>query len=102
MMKEMKEVEEDLANLEKLSPEDIEKLKQKQDKLAEAKTRLKSLTGSKFLSKYQLTCMPVIRFPNFSDKTVDIPLDEFYVIVGNQKAGQPLEKVSLKALAELP
>jgi len=48
--------------------------------------------------EYQLTCMPVIRFPNFSDKTVDIPLDEFYVVVGNEKKGRPLDKITLKEL----
>ena len=31
------------------------------------------------------TCMPVIRFPNFSDKTGDVPLDDFSVLVGNEK-----------------
>jgi hypothetical protein len=48
--------------------------------------------------EYQLSCMPVIRFPNFSDKTVDIPLDEFYVIVGNEKEGRPLQKITLEKL----
>lgn len=43
----------------------------------------------------KLTCMPVIRFPNFSDKTGDISLDRFYVPVGNER-GQPLAPVSLR------
>ncbi|MFP3853878.1 MAG: hypothetical protein ACLFWD_06250 [Anaerolineales bacterium] len=44
---------------------------------------------------YQLALMPVIRFPNFTDKTADIPMDEFYLLVGNED-GQPLERVSLR------
>lgn len=31
--------------------------------------------------------MPVIRFPNFSDRTGDVPSDKFFVRVGNQKEG---------------
>ena len=42
-----------------------------------------------------LTCMPVIRKPNFSDISADTPLDSFYLLVGNEK-GQPLERVTLK------
>ncbi|NJO85709.1 MAG: hypothetical protein HC818_02850, partial [Synechococcaceae cyanobacterium RM1_1_27] len=41
--------------------------------------------------------MPVIRHPNFADITSDIPLDSFYVPVGNQ-SGDPLESVSLREL----
>ena len=44
---------------------------------------------------YQLSLMPVIRYPNFSDLSADIPLDEFYLLVGNEK-GEPLHKVSLR------
>src|SRR5262245_40477846 len=43
------------------------------------------------------TCMPVIRFPNFSDKTGDIPLDVFTVLVGNER-GQSLRKVALRQI----
>ena len=32
-----------------------------------------------------LTCMPVIRFPNFSDLTGDVPLDKISLLVGNEK-----------------
>jgi hypothetical protein len=35
--------------------------------------------------QYQLSLMPVIRYPNFSDKTADIPLDHFYLLIGNEK-----------------
>lgn len=31
--------------------------------------------------------MPVIRFPNFTDRTGDIPADRFFVRVGNEKPG---------------
>ena len=54
--------------------------------------------------------MPVIRFPNFTDRTGDIPADRFFVRVGNEHAGQrrsrsvPLTDVlkNLKAFASLP
>ncbi len=48
---------------------------------------------------YELSLMPVIRFPNFSDRTADIPLDRFFILVGNEK-GNPLERVSLKQYLE--
>ena len=44
---------------------------------------------------YQLTCLPVIRFPNFSDRTGDIPLDRFFLLVGNEQ-GKDLRKVTLR------
>lgn len=44
---------------------------------------------------YNVTCMPVIRFPNFSDRTGDIASDKFFLLVGNEK-GKDLKKVSLK------
>jgi hypothetical protein len=42
--------------------------------------------------------LPVIRHPNFSDKTADIPLDDLWVRVGNQtqgghKSARPLREV---------
>jgi hypothetical protein len=43
------------------------------------------------------TCMPVIRAPNFSDKTGDVPLDLFSVMVGNER-GDELRRVSLREL----
>jgi len=39
--------------------------------------------------------MPVIRFPNFSDRTGDVPADRFFVRVGNERAG----KGSLRTVA---
>ncbi len=46
-------------------------------------------------NKYTVTCMPVIRFPNFSDKTGDISADDFYLLVGNEKRNN-LKRISLK------
>jgi len=46
---------------------------------------------------YQLTCMPVIRYPNFSDVTGDVAPDLFFLLLGNEK-GQPLRKITLREL----
>jgi hypothetical protein len=44
---------------------------------------------------YQLALMPVIRYPNFSDITADLRMEDFYLLVGNEK-GQPLQRVTLR------
>ncbi len=45
---------------------------------------------------FEVTAMPVIRFPNFSDKTCDIDPEEFTMLVGNQlKGSRSLQRVSL-------
>jgi len=41
-----------------------------------------------------LTCMPVIRYPNFYDISADLDPDEFFLLVGNE-AGEDLHPVSL-------
>ncbi|HVX63009.1 MAG TPA: hypothetical protein VHC19_20475 [Pirellulales bacterium] len=46
---------------------------------------------------YQLSCMPVIRYPNFTDLSGDISPDEFFLLVGNEK-GEPLRKITLREL----
>lgn len=46
--------------------------------------------------------MPVIRHPNFSDKTADIDIDKFYVRVGNHREGRKLRTVSLRQLLKRP
>lgn len=46
-------------------------------------------------------CMPVIRFPNFSDKTSDVDPKKFFLLVGNEK-GQPLRRISLHEFLENP
>jgi hypothetical protein len=51
--------------------------------------------------QYQLFCMPVIRFPNFSDKSCDIKPEKFFMLVGNEK-GKSLKKVNLKQFLEDP
>ena len=43
----------------------------------------------------KLTLLPVLRHPNFSDKTADIPLEKFFLLVGNEGEG-PLRKISLR------
>jgi hypothetical protein len=47
--------------------------------------------------RWELTCMPVIRLPNFSDFTGDISPDLFFVLVGNEK-GKALRKITLREL----
>jgi len=44
---------------------------------------------------HALALMPVIRYPNFSDKTGDIALDKFYLPVGNED-GEGLDVVTLE------
>lgn len=53
--------------------------------------------------------MPVIRFPNFTDRTGDIPADDFFVRIGNEHARGDLRTVPLtdvlrdvKAFASVP
>lgn len=46
--------------------------------------------------KLSVTCMPVIRFPNFSDKTGDLDPRDFTLLVGNHKSTEDrLRRVSL-------
>jgi len=51
--------------------------------------------------QFHLTCMPVIRYPNFSDKSGDVRPDRFFLLVGNQ-AGKPLRKITLLEFLEDP
>ncbi len=46
--------------------------------------------------------MPVIRYPNFSDKTGDVDIDKFFIRVGNEKADGALRTISLKQFLENP
>ncbi len=48
-----------------------------------------------------VTCMPVIRHPNFQDKSCDLDPRDFTVLVGNQ-AGQELKRISLFDFLERP
>lgn len=45
--------------------------------------------------EYVLTLMPVIRYPNFTDRTADISPDKFYLLVGNEY-GEDLKRVTLE------
>ena len=49
--------------------------------------------------EFNLTCMPVIRTPNFEDVTADLAIDKFYLLVGTEK-GDGLEKVALDDFLE--
>ena len=51
--------------------------------------------------KLDVTCMPVIRHPNFSDKTADLDPRDFTLLIGNQ-AKRPLRRVSLADFLEEP
>lgn len=59
--------------------------------------------------QFHSALMPVIRFPNFTDRTGDVPADRFFVRVGNERAGEGLRSVpltdvlkNLKAFASVP
>ncbi len=45
--------------------------------------------------RFASAIMPVIRFPNFVDRTGDIPADRFFVRVGNERPGGSLRSVPL-------
>lgn len=49
--------------------------------------------------KDTITCMPVIRFPNFDDKSADLRLDHFNILTGNEK-GKDLRKICLRDYLE--
>lgn len=46
--------------------------------------------------------MPVIRAPNFTDKTGDVDIDDFFVRVGNEKKGRRMRTISLRQLLANP
>jgi len=56
--------------------------------------------------KKRTALMPVIRRPNFSDVTGDVPLEKIRIPVGNQvegwKAGDPLSTISLREFLASP
>lgn len=51
--------------------------------------------------KKQARCMPVVRFPNFSDKTADLDPTKFSLLVGNE-SGQALRKITLDEFLKNP
>jgi hypothetical protein len=44
----------------------------------------------------RLALMPVIRVPNFADRTADVRLDRIFLRVGNQRSGSPERVISLR------
>ncbi|MEW6733288.1 MAG: hypothetical protein AB1489_18310 [Acidobacteriota bacterium] len=48
-----------------------------------------------------VTCMPVIRYPNFEDKSCDLDPRDFTLLVGNQH-DHPLKRISLYDFLENP
>jgi hypothetical protein len=44
----------------------------------------------------KLALMPVLRFPNFSDRTADVPLDRIWLRAGNARKGEEEKVVSLR------
>lgn len=51
--------------------------------------------------EFKTTCMPVIRFPNFSDQSCDLDPGDFTLLVGNQKGGG-LKRISLREFLSDP
>lgn len=44
---------------------------------------------------YRLTCMPVLRHPNFADRSADVFMEDILLRVGNEH-GEPLRRISLR------
>jgi hypothetical protein len=44
----------------------------------------------------KLALMPVLRFPNFTDRTADIPIDRVWLRVGNARPGAPDQVITLR------
>lgn len=44
----------------------------------------------------RLALMPVLRFPNFADRTADVSLDRIFLRVGNERSGEPGRVISLR------
>jgi len=44
----------------------------------------------------RLALMPVLRFPNFSDRTADVRLDRIHLRVGNERDGGPEQVITLR------
>jgi hypothetical protein len=50
----------------------------------------------------KLALMPVLRFPNFSDRTADVRLDRVFLRVGNERKGGDERAISLRDFLETP
>jgi len=53
-------------------------------------------------SARRMALMPVVRFPNFSDRTSDVKLDRIFLRVGNEQKGGRDEVISLREFLEHP
>lgn len=51
--------------------------------------------------RHTMTCMPVIRYPNFEDRSCDLDPRDFTVMTGNQ-FGRPLKRASLYDVLQDP
>ena len=49
-----------------------------------------------------LGLMPVLRFPNFADRTADVRLDQVWLRVGNEREGGAAQVISLRQLLAEP
>ncbi len=68
------------------------------DVTLEVLERTKSRTGRERVRTHLL---PVLRYPNFTDRTADVPADRFFVRVGNQRAGAAPGELETVALSEV-
>ncbi|HET9552467.1 MAG TPA: hypothetical protein VFP50_05820 [Anaeromyxobacteraceae bacterium] len=50
----------------------------------------------------KLALMPVLRFPNFADRTADVRLDRVHLRVGNERGGEAGQVITLKELLADP
>lgn len=50
----------------------------------------------------KLALMPVLRFPNFTDRTADVRLDRIWLRVGNEKQGGEEKAITLRDFLEEP
>jgi hypothetical protein len=59
-------------------------------------------SGSGSGDERPLGLMPVLRFPNFSDRTADVRLDKVWLRVGNEREGGAEQVISLRQLLAEP
>jgi hypothetical protein len=50
----------------------------------------------------KLALMPVLRFPNFTDRTADVKLDKVFLRVGNERDGGADRTITLRQFLEAP
>jgi hypothetical protein len=57
---------------------------------------------SRDASRRKLALMPVLRFPNFADRTADVPIDRIFLRVGNERKNGVGSVVSLREVLADP